>query len=407
MTKINSSIKLLALSFFIIFFGYNGVQQYVTVFFAEKGMLSVGFYSLIIIYVLLSLCSPLAGAFVSKYGPKKAMVLASLFYALFILSLLPGSLSLVYLGSALLGIAAAFLWNGQNVYLIKASTENSAGKSAGLFMVALSSSAAAGILTIWYLQQSLSLATIFLIFSILPFVGFFLLLTLPSVPTEHVPNKFQLMKRSLTSPTAFRFSLLWFGLAFVSGLALGFLPIDIKNLFGIHLIGPLSTLFYVMPILFSYLFGKVSDKLGRKPMIILSFVLCGISLIILSLATTLWLMILGIIILTTYYAATRTITFVLVGDISSPQNLGSLTSQFWAVQNVGTVAALFTAIIIPGKNVYLVSLGFLVLSAVLLFPILNHSLPETRSIIEKEMGLVMENQNLEIKEQNLADIKQN
>lgn len=390
MAKINSSVKLLALSFFIIFFGYNGVQQYVTIFFSEKGISSVGFYSLIIIYVLLSLSSPLAGAFVSKYGPKKAMVLASVFYGLFILSLLPGSLSLVYLGSALLGIAAAFLWNGQNIYLIKASTEDNTGRGAGLFMVALSASAALGILTNWYLQRYLSLDTIFLLFSILPLIGFFLLLALPPVPTQHVPNKFQLLKRSLASPTALRFSSLWFGLAFVSGLALGFIPIDIKNLFGIKLVGPLSTLFYVMPILFSYFLGKVSDTLGRKPMIILSFVLCGISLIVLSLATTIWLMVIGIVILTTYYAVARTITFALVGDISSSRNLSSLTSQFWAIQNLGTVAALFTALAIPGKNVYLVSLGFLILSLVLLYPILKHTLPEARSIIEKEMGLESE-----------------
>ncbi len=251
MTKINFSIKLLALSFFIIFLGYNCVQQYLTVFFYEKGISFVGFYSLIIIYVLMLLSSPVAGMFVSKYGPKRAMSIASLFYGLFILSLLSGSLILIYLSSALLGIAAAFLWNGQNIYLIKSSTENVTGKGAGLFIFALSLSTVLGNLMIWYLQHYFQLGTIFLIFSVLPFIGFFFLLALPPVPTQYLPNKFQLMKKSLTSPTALRLSLLWFGFSFVSGLVICFLPIDINSLFGIKLVGRFQVSFMLCP--FSYL----------------------------------------------------------------------------------------------------------------------------------------------------------
>lgn len=386
MAKIRPSVKFLTFCFFLMFLGYNGVQQYVTVFFAEKGIPFVGFYSLILIYVFLSVFSPVAGAFVSRYGPKKAMVGAAAFYGVYMLSLLSGSLILVYVGSAFLGIAAAFLWNGQNVYLIKSSVENTSGRSAGLFTVAISASAAFGILLVWYLQRFLSLDTIFLMFSVLPLISFILFFFLPAVETTNVPNKFRLLKRAILSKTAMRLSLLWFGLAFISGLALGFLPLDVKDLFGVSFVGPLSVVFYVIPILFAYFSGRISDAFGRKPMIVVSFIVCSLSLIVLYFATSLSLMIMGIVLLTTYYAVTRTITYALVGDISTSENLSSLTSLFWAIQNIGTVCALLVALILAGKGVYLGSLGFVVVSLVVLYPVLRHSLPEAKEKIEKEMS---------------------
>ena len=48
---------------------------------------------------------------------------ASIFYSVFIFSLISKSVALIYFASILLGTAASFLWTGQNSYLIRASDE--------------------------------------------------------------------------------------------------------------------------------------------------------------------------------------------------------------------------------------------------------------------------------------------
>ena len=112
--SISKEVKLLSLSFLLIFLGFNGVQQYITTFFSDIGAIDLGFQSLILIYLFFILFYPLSALFVSKYGAKRCMIISSVFYSIFILSLLSKSTVLIYFSSSLLGIAASLLWTGQN-----------------------------------------------------------------------------------------------------------------------------------------------------------------------------------------------------------------------------------------------------------------------------------------------------
>lgn len=129
--SLNQEIKLLSLGFLLIFFGYIGVQQYITTFFSDIGLVNLGFQSLIIIYLSFTLFCPISSIFISKYGAKKCMILSSLCYSLFIISLLSKSYLLIYLGSLIIGITASLLWTGQNSYLVRASDKKSYGKNSG------------------------------------------------------------------------------------------------------------------------------------------------------------------------------------------------------------------------------------------------------------------------------------
>ncbi|MCK5176971.1 MAG: MFS transporter, partial [Candidatus Aenigmarchaeota archaeon] len=175
---VSKEVKILSLSFFLIFLGFNGVQQYITVFFSDTGLIDLGFYSLILIYLCFTLSEPLSAVFVSKYGAKKCMIISSIFYSLFIISLLSKSVALIYLCSALLGIAASLLWTGQNSYLIRASDKKHYGENAGFFNSLQSLGSALGVFILGFLISVFLFDLSFLFFSIIPMLGFLLLFKL-------------------------------------------------------------------------------------------------------------------------------------------------------------------------------------------------------------------------------------
>lgn len=384
---INSQVKLLSFVFLIAFFGFNGIQQYVTTFFSEAGIARVGFWSLILIYMFFVLSNPLSAVLVSKYGAKKSMILALVFYSLFIFSLLSKSVTLIYTASALLGIAASFLWTGQNSYLIRASDGKSYGASAGLFSSFQSLGSALGVIVLGLLIAGLSFTLPFLAFAIFPLIGFCLLFKLKDIRGEGQLSHFRLLKKSITSKTALRFSVVWFSFMFVYGLIIGIIPIEIKNTVGVSYVGVISSLFYIMPILLAYIFGKFSDIKGRKPMLVFAYLLAVIGLLVLYFSGgEATLLVLGVILLALNFAIIRPVTMALVGDVSTKDNLEFLTALFWMAQNVGVVSALVISGLLLTSAVYLISIFIMAASLLVLSPLLRLKTEKIKEMISQEVS---------------------
>lgn len=383
----NKEIKILSLSFLFIFFGFNGVQSYVTAFFADSLMIEVGFRSLILIYLFFILFDPLSAVFVSKYGAKKCMIMGSLFYSFYIFSLLAKSVYLIYIFSALLGIAASALWTGQNSYLIRTSDKNSYGAASGFFNSLQSAGSAIGVFLIGALVSRLSFSASFSIFSVLPVIGFFLLYGIRDLRVENKSDHFKLIKKSITSPTALKLSSLWFVGSFVFGLIIGIIPVQIKNILGISYIGVLSSLFFILPIMFSYFFGKLSDIKGRKEMIIFSYALLAVGLAVLLFSEERLFLISGVVLLALNWAITRPITYAFVGDVADGENLEFVTALFWMIQGVGTLAALILSQVFETQIaiVYLISILFTLVSFSIVFPLLQLSVEKIKEKISVEM----------------------
>ena len=385
--SISKDVKLLSLSFLFIFLGFNGVQQYLTTFFSNNGAINLGFQSLILIYLFFILFDPLSALFVSKYGAKRCMIISSIFYSLFIISLLSQSAIFIYISSSLLGIAASLLWTGQNSYLIRASDKRYYGTNAGFFNSFQSLGSAAGVLILGVFISIFLFNTSFLIFSIFPILGFLLLFGLRDLKQKQEINHFRLIKKSITSITALKLSSLWFAINFVHGLVIGIIPLEIKNTLGISYIGILSSLFYILPIFLSYHFGKLSDIKGRKSMIIFSYVLLVISLIFLSFSSQAIFLILGILLLALNWSITKPITSALVGDVTTEDNLEFLTALFWMVQNIGVVSALLLSQMfkLEVMTLYFISIIIVISSLIILLPLLGLGTEKIREKISQEV----------------------
>ncbi|MBI2552372.1 MFS transporter [Candidatus Uhrbacteria bacterium] len=383
--SINRNAKLLSAAFLLIFFGFDGVQQYVTTFFDGAGIKQVGFVSLIILYSVFTLVNPIGAVVISKIGAKRSMIGSVFFYTLYCLSLLTANPALIYPASALLGAFGAVLWTAQNSYLIRASDPAVYGANAGFFSTLFSVGAASGVLLLGLLLPILGYRGGFALFALVPLVALPFLGRVDDIRVEVKSNKWREMRRAMVSRTALRMSAIWFVFNFIQGLMLGIVPLEIKRTIGVWAIGLLVGSFYIMPMLFAYLFGKLSDLRGRRGMITLMYVLsiAGVGLMLGARVPA--VLVAAILLLAFNFGISRTITFALVGDISNEQNVESVSALVWMVQSIAFTAALVVSVFFEGQAVYSVSLAVIVFSYLIFLPLRRVPLAVVRERIAGEI----------------------
>lgn len=128
--------------------------------------------------------------------------------------------------------------------------------------------------------------------------------------------------------------------------------------------GILSTAFAVMQFLFSPVLGSLSDALGRRPVLLISLFVMTLDYLLMALAGSLWLLLLGRII-GGITAATHATAGAYIADISEPNkkaaNFGLLGAAFGAgfvlgplvgglLGELGTRAPFYAAAALAGLN---------------------------------------------------------
>ncbi|UWQ55775.1 TCR/Tet family MFS transporter [Leisingera caerulea] len=97
--------------------------------------------------------------------------------------------------------------------------------------------------------------------------------------------------------------------------------------------GVLSTVFAVMQFLFSPVLGSLSDAVGRRPVLLVSLFVMALDYLIMAVAGTMWLLLLGRV-LGGITAATHSTAGAYIADISPPEkkaaNFGLLGAAFGA-----------------------------------------------------------------------------
>lgn len=228
-----------------------------------------------------------------------------------------------------------------------------------------------------FLVLKLSFGAPFIFYALFPFVGILLLSRLTDLKVKKQVNQLAFIRKSITNVTALRLSVFYIAFLFFLGLSIGMIPIDIKNTFSIAWVGGLSFIFWIIPILVSYILGKISDIKGRKGMIVAAYVIGALGLLSLYFQSALTL-ILGIILIALAYAIFKPMSFALVGDVAADENLVSLTALLWMAQNIGVLSALFVSMQMQTKAVYLVGLAVLGVSLVIQLPLLRLGTQEVK-----------------------------
>lgn len=374
---IPKEIKTLSICFFIIFFGYNGIQQFLTPYFSDLGSVKTGFWSLIFIYFSLLISNFFSGFVVSKFGVKKCLIFGSLFYSLFIFILVTKITLLVYLASALLGFGGAILWTAQGTFLVRASDSRYYGKSSGFFNTFQKFGSALGIIILSFLVVRLSYKYSFLIFGVIPLIASFIFLTLKNVEPKivNLENKFKTFKKIITNKTALKLSLIWFSFSLILASVSGQFPLEIKKYFGLGSIGFITPIIYFLPIIFSYHLGKISDVRGRKSFLIFAYivVLLGLSLFMFQNHFELGkiFFILSFLLISLGFAIFDPLRYALLGDISSDSNLEYLVALSILASNGGYIIVFLLNMYLPTIFSYLIPFLIILASLIIIAPILK------------------------------------
>lgn len=121
------------------------------------------------------------------------------------------------------------------------------------------------------------------------------------------------------------------------GLIMPIMPSLIKEVDGVTLAeaalwgGILSATFAAMQFLFSPLLGNLSDRYGRRPVLLISLAIMAIDYVVMAIAGTIWLLLFGRVI-GGITAATHSTAAAYMADISPPekksQNFGLISAAF-------------------------------------------------------------------------------
>ena len=100
--------------------------------------------------------------------------------------------------------------------------------------------------------------------------------------------------------------------------------------------GLLATIFAVMQFLFGPTIGSLSDRFGRRPILLISLVVMAFDYVLMALASTMWLLIIGRII-GGITAATQSTAAAYMADISKPKEKAANFGLIGAAFGVGFV----------------------------------------------------------------------
>lgn len=126
------------------------------------------------------------------------------------------------------------------------------------------------------------------------------------------------------------------------GLIMPVMPELIKSVAGGDLAnaaiwgGLLTTIFAIMQFLFSPFLGNLSDRFGRRPLLLASMATMALDYLVMALAGTLWLLFVGRLV-GGILAATQSIAAAFMADISRPQDKAANFGLLGAAFGVGFV----------------------------------------------------------------------
>lgn len=377
-----ADLKKLSWGFFFLFFGYNSVQQYLTNYFDQDGLYAVGFKVLILIYLFFTLADPLSAVVVSRFGPKASMIAGTVFYCLFILAVATKLPMVIYPAGVLLGVAAALLWTGQNSYIIRVSDPTAYGRSIGFFGTFMALGPALGIPLFGFLISKVSFNIPLLIFAVFPLIGLLYLFQLKNVAVEPVSDHWRLLRKTFTSKMILRLAFIWLASFFAFGLAIGLIPISIGRSLGLGFVGPLTLIFYLLPIILSYFLGSISDKYNRLALMAGLLLLGSLGLLLLFFANSPPLFFIGVLLLAA--SSSSPVAGALVGDVSNNRNLAFLTAVLWTAENIGIVSALVLSSFVQSRNTYLLSMMVLLSAAGVAYLLSKTRIEKIKEVLSRE-----------------------
>lgn len=314
--KINKDILLASIGFSLVFFGFIAAQQFVIPFFSNIGAVNIGLFSVLIVYAAFAVFSLISPKIISGLGSRKAFVVSGILYSFYIFSIFLRDEYVLYLFSFLLGIGAAIIWTNIGSYIIGLSSKKERGEALGFQTSIYIFGSLLGIFVSTVLIGFVEIELIFLILAIFSFssiIPFLLIKDIKAKPEGRglldVCKIFANRKILFLLPAvAFTF--------FIGGQMVGSVGLMLKN-FGLQYVGLVGIILYLVMLLISYPLGFLTKKFKKQAILLATSVLCLIGLVIFVAQISLFMSMVGVVLMSVFIATAFPVSLNLMKDIST------------------------------------------------------------------------------------------
>jgi Ion channel regulatory protein UNC-93 len=353
----------MTLAFAVLFFGVGAVQQYIAVWFQDRGIPHVGKNTLVLVYLFYFLCAFQAHRVINFLGCRLCMIATSMTYVLLIVSVWSGSEILSYVIAAVSGLMASLLWTGQTIVLNRISDSKLRATAVGQFWTRYPLGTGSGTLTLGLLIGQFSYSTPVLCFGLFALASCLLFWQMPSeskslnlTSSSRIPSFHMVTLGS---------ALTVFFVRFVYGLVISQVPIDLRESIGTAYIGLVSSPFFVLPIIISKPITFFANKFGLFSLASVGFVISGIGVCCLLLPRSGTSTSFGVLLIALSSAIINPVSNLLPKWIteSTAIDLSRIAGTFSLAGSSGTLVGLLSVTLLSRTNAYIAAIVLLVISA--------------------------------------------
>lgn len=346
----NKNVLYISLCFAILFFGYNGAEKFLAVFYTQLGKTNIALITLAIIYLACIPSAIFTGIVIGKLGLRNTLFFSTIIYAAFVFGLITKDIILILFLAFLLGLAAVPLWTAGTTYLLKSAKEDkrfSYGEALGMQRSVLAIGMTFGILMVTVLSKICSMDLIFCIlgcFMILAAIGFTRLKKLES-EARHI--HFNQLRGVFTDLKFWLIAPLFFSCGTTGGISISLLPLLIHRFYDISMVGLILLIWCVSPIITSLGIGRLSDiDDGKNIYSIIGIVLFGAIaalIILLKLSHIIWLA-LATLLISIFYTMVLTAGQSLIGSVFEEKNWETTQGMMHIFSTFGVILPLTTVL---------------------------------------------------------------
>lgn len=336
-----NQLALISFMFVLQFFGYTITEAFLA--YHTSSFLSVFEISMLILalYACFSLATLISGKIVEQYGTVTSIRLGAILYAPlpFILSVSTNFWHL-FAGALLVGIGGALLWTAGKTFVLRNFDKR--GQSYGLFHgSARLGGAAAGILGGWFslnyiLNDVFILGGVSILLAVL--VSFFLTDEKESRHKYHLHEQWKLFRNK---------DLLYLGfVGLIGSLFLGMVTplgaLIVKSLGGQAFeVGMITGIAAFFAFLSMVLGGRISDKVGRKPVAYISLIAGAVASFLLYFAVDNWMVLIAVVMYGIFWWTCVTVLNSAIGDLFKTKlALANALFNFFLVSGISIGALL-------------------------------------------------------------------
>ena len=359
----NPNLNKLSYGFSTLFIGSGVIQIYLVPYFETLGKVSMGFNTLLIIYIGVFLSNFYASYFIERFGTKMMLIFSALVYILAHVAIVIDSKLFIYFGAVMIGIVGAILWNSQNSYILGISTAQNRGHNSGFFMAIYEIGTTIGMLIVGYISSIYGYQNAFFLVSAISLVSLLFFSKLEKL-TESKSNTKRSMFSVFKSITVAKIALLnGFVYFMLIGLGISLLPLHIHLISHSGLvIGILLGIFFLVPFLISKRAGIYSDVHGRAIVVLVGMIVGVFGLLAFHFSIGLVTLTLATVLLALSQSILAPLFIAVQGDVSTIENQPLVTTIFIFFKYIGLIMGIGIGAIFGIEWGYLVVIAIIVLT---------------------------------------------